>query len=248
MAITITINGTEAACEPGEYILAVAIRNGVEVPALCRHEGLPEQGCCRLCLVEAETGGKKELVAACLYPAADGCRIVTESDAIDRHRRMILSLLRAQAPESAEIAGLCEKYGAREVGRFVKGSGEKCVLCGLCVKACESLGTGAITTAHRGINKAVATPYGEPSVVCVGCASCAAVCPTGAIGVSESGGERMIWNKAFPLKYCRQCGEVIGTYMELWRAAKRIGAETPEICGTCRKKEITGNMAAAYGK
>ncbi|MCL1920273.1 MAG: 4Fe-4S dicluster domain-containing protein [Kiritimatiellaeota bacterium] len=54
-------------------------------------------------------------------------------------------------------------------------------MCGLCARACESLGTGAIAAVGRGMDKGVSTPYSEPSAVCVGCGGCAAACPTGAM-------------------------------------------------------------------
>jgi len=161
---------------------------------------------------------------------------------------MVLCLLRALAPESVEVARLCKEYGAPDHERLVKEPEGKCILCGLCARACESLGTGAIATVHRGIRKAVATPYGEPSLVCVGCASCAAVCPTGAITVTDGEKERTIWNKTFPLKTCKKCGATMGTYMEHWRAAKKAGADVPELCDTCKKKAITDVMAQAYGR
>jgi len=160
---------------------------------------------------------------------------------------MILSLLRCEAPESSEVASLCEKYGAPDYTRFTAKPGEKCILCGLCVQACESLGTGAISTAGRGIEKTVTTPYDEPSMVCVGCTSCAKVCPTGAIAVEESDGKRSIWGKEQVIKKCKRCGRPIGTFAEIWRMVKKSGGEAPDLCEECRKKSITDVMAAAYG-
>ena len=245
--MTIIIDDKPCVCTPGEYLLDVASRNGIVIPSLCHHGGLPGQGCCRVCIVEVETGGRRSIVTACIYPIERECAVFTNSETITRQRGVILSLLRALAPESEDVARLCAEYGAPEIGRFAKKDDGKCILCGLCVKACESLGTGAIATSHRGVDKTVTTPYDEPSLACVGCASCAKVCPTGAITVTESENERKIWGKALPLKRCKNCGIVMGTYMEHWRASEAAGAGIPDLCDACRKRSIADVLAATYG-
>jgi len=245
--MTITIDDKPCVCEPGEFLLDIAARNGITIPALCHHDGLPGQGCCRVCIVEVETGGWRNIVTACVYPVERECAVFTNSDNVSRQRGMVLCLLRSLAPESGEVKRLCEEYGAPEFDRFLRNEGGKCILCGLCVKACQSLGTGAIGTAYRGALKAVATPFEEPSIVCVGCASCAKVCPTGAIEVTESLDTRTIWKKELPLKRCSKCGIILGTYMELWRAATKTGAEPADLCDTCKKKALADVMAATYG-
>ena len=246
----VTINGKTVECEPGEYLLGVAERNGIHIPSLCNHEGLGGQGCCRICIVEVEAaGGHRDIVAACVYPIERDCAIFTDSDRIRRHRRMVLALLRARAAESDEIADLCDKYSVQEYGRFTALSGsEKCILCGLCVKACDSLGTGAISTVSRGVDKKVSTPYDEPALVCVGCGSCASVCPTNAITMTEDETTRTIWNKEFDLAKCKRCGAVIGTAFEHYRAANRIDAKPTELCTVCRKKAPADIMATTFAR
>ena len=245
--MTITIDGKQCVCEPGEYILDIAARNGIEIPTLCNHGGLTGQGCCRVCIVEVDVGGKRSIVTACIYPVEQECAVFTDNENVARQRGMVLSLLQALAPESSEVSQLCEVYGAPEHERFTVQDGNKCILCGLCVKACQSLGTGAISTIMRGIEKVVSTPYNEPSAVCVGCASCAAVCTTRAIEVEEKEQERTIWNKSFPIKMCENCGCPMGTYAELRRCAEKIGAEFPKLCDSCKKKSIADVLVGVYG-
>jgi len=245
--MTVTIDGKPCAFELGEYLLDIASRNGITIPALCHHGGLPGQGCCRVCIVEVEQGGWKNIVTACVYPVERECAVFTGSERVVRQRGMVLSLLRSLAPESGEVARLCEVYDAPEHERFAKKPGEKCILCGLCAKACQSLGTGAIGTVNRGVEKTVATPYDEPSIVCVGCKSCAEVCPTGAIEAREEGINRTIWGKTFPLRKCAGCGALIGTLAELKRAAKQAGTEIPTLCNRCKQKSMSNVMAETYG-
>ncbi len=245
--MTITINGIPCACEKGEFLLQVARRNGIDIPTLCHHDAIEGQGCCRLCIVEVVERGRGKIVVSCVYPVEHECQVYTDSEKVRRQRGMILRLLEKRAPERPEIRALCEKYGAPEIDRFVKVDGGKCVLCGLCVKACGELSVGAISTVNRGITKEIATPYHEPSGVCVGCGSCASVCPTGAIDIEETEDTRTIWGKTFKLVRCARCGRVIGTPEEIAYAAEKAGQEPDQLCGDCRRAVMADVLAQTYG-
>lgn len=246
--MTVTINGKPCVCEKGEFLLQVARRNGIEIPTLCHHEAIAGQGCCRLCIVEVVERGRGRIVVSCVFPVERECEVFTDSEKVRRERGMILRLLEKRAPESPEIRALCEKYAAPEIERFVRADGEKCVLCGLCAKACGELSVGAISTVNRGVTKEIATPYHEPSSVCVGCGSCASVCPTGAIEVVETTDTRTIWGKSFRLVHCARCGQVIGTQEELDYAAKRSGQEPDTLCRTCRQERMAEVFSRTYGE
>lgn len=242
----IKIDGKECQCEKGEYILTVARRNGIEIPTLCHHDAIAGQASCRLCIVEVTEKGRKKIVVSCVYPINGEIEVETNSDKVKRERGMILSLLQKRAPESEEIKALCEKYDAPVIERFVAIDNEKCVMCGLCAKACAELSVGAISTVNRGVTKEVSTPYHEPSSICVGCGSCARICPTGAITLEETDTTRTIWDKKFELVKCSECGEVIGTKEEIAEAAKRTGLEPDTLCIDCRKKAAADVLADTF--
>lgn len=246
--MVITIDGKECQCEKGEFLLQVARRSGFEIPTLCHHDGLPGQGSCRLCIVEVEERGRKKIVVSCVYPVAGECAVYTNSENVRRQRGMILALLQKRAPDSPEIAALCEKYGAPALERVRPVPEGKCVLCGLCVKACAELGAGAIATVSRGVTKEVAPPYHEPPADCIGCASCARICPTGAIPVAETEKARMIWNGEFPLAFCERCGAPLGTLREVAHAASRAGEDPATLCDRCRRVRMADELAHAYGR
>jgi NADH dehydrogenase/NADH:ubiquinone oxidoreductase subunit G len=275
MKLKVTINGKVYEAEKGEYILDVCRRNRILVPTLCHHESLSGLGACRVCVVEVNEGGVRPLdpsgrkvVVSCVYPLGRDCEVFTESDKIKGIRKTILSMLITRAPKGDRLASLCQIYGVAENDRFTPpkaaGTSEEkrlaaaCVLCGLCAQACASLGTGAISTVGRGVTKKVSTPYGEPSADCIGCGSCALVCPTKAIECAEDKGTRSIWGRKSKLLRCASCGAAFATEEEYafaalrWRALKKAGGQTAPgndvLCETCRRKKSADVFAAAFGE
>lgn len=245
--MTITINGKPCACEKGEFLLQVARRNGFYIPTLCHHEALPGQGCCRVCIVEVDEGRGPKIVVSCVYPVERECTVETDSGKVRRQRGMILAMLQKRAPDSSLIAGMCQAYGAPALPRLTQAETGKCILCGLCTRACTELSVGAISTVNRGVTKEIATPYHAPSAVCVGCGSCAHVCPTDAIELTETADTRTIWGKTFRLVRCGCCGKVIGTEEELALAASRSGGQPETLCEDCRKAALAQVLAQTYG-
>lgn len=265
MALKITINGKLYEAEKDEFILDVCRRNRILVPTLCHHEGIPGLGSCRLCVVEVNEGSANKVVVSCVYPLSRDCEIFTESERIKNIRRTILSMLKSKAPAGDRLASLCSMYGVKEDKRYTKPKAadggtenpakkrlaEACILCGLCAEACAQMGTGAISTTGRGTGKKVSTPFDEPSADCIGCKSCAEICPTKAIECGESGTERSIWGRTFTLLACAQCGAAFATREEYDYALKKsavTGEKTaPQLCEACRKKKSADTFAATYG-
>ena len=238
--MNLTIDGRPFEAKPGQTILEVAEQNGIKIPTLCHHEALPAQACCRLCLVEVGEAGGTSVVVSCTYPAKDGIQVATRSDRIVSLRRTVLALLKEQAPRAqGALAEYCDEYGVSDHGlSFNIDPMNKCILCGLCSKACEELGNSAIQTTMRGIDKVVAPPFNEPPQTCIGCASCARVCPTGAIECAEDADTRTIWKKTFTLLRCAKCGKPYATAEELeWLKARLVDADLNlEYCPGCRPR------------
>lgn len=243
----ITIDGLKCAAQKGEYVLQIARRNNIHIPTLCHSESLPGQANCRLCIVEVIERGRSKVVTSCIFPVNEGMEIQTNSEKIIKMRKTIIMLLSARVPESEEIKKLCKEYDVLDSSRFIKEPDEKCILCGLCVRACEEVGTGAISTINRGITKRVSTPYDEPSKVCIGCGACAYVCPTSAIKIEESNGKRKIWNKEFNLIKCSKCGRYFTSQEQAEYINKKLERENDtDLCENCKRKLYTEKFKDIY--
>lgn len=230
--IEISIDGKTVQVAKGTTILHAAKLCGVEIPTLCSHEGLTPDGNCRLCSVEIDDRGWKKIVAACMFPITKAISVDTKSERVMRARRTVLQLLLNRNPKAPIIQKLCAEYGVKREERLAHDA-DLCIRCGRCVRACEINGTCAINLVGRGFERHVAPPYELQAEDCIGCLSCASVCPTGKITFEESPGKRKIWKREFEVLRCKRCGEYFATKEMLdWAGTPE---DDRELCDRCRK-------------
>lgn len=240
------IDGKPCEAEYGEYILDVAKRNGIHIPTLCHSDALSGIGSCRLCIVEVVEGSRRRVVTSCLYPVTREIEVFTSTEKIKKMRKTIIMLLSSRAPQNDYIKRMREEYGVRPTSRFKGDNNEQCILCGLCVKACEAIGTNAIAAVNRGITKKISTPYDEASEDCIGCGACAQVCPTGAIGMYQEEGKRTIWGRTFELLKCEQCGKYYATREQLKHSIDKLDGKKEMLCDRCKKKAVAASFKTIY--
>ncbi len=174
---TMQIDGREVQAAAGETVLEAARNAGIEIPTLCHHEKLEPHGGCRLCIVELDFGEWTQLVVSCVYEAKPDLKVATRSDKIDRHRKTILELLLAHAPDSEPLKEMAKEYGANQ-SRFEQ-EPSFCIHCGLCVRYCaEVKGANAVGFIDRGTRKEIAFLPEIAKVECESCKECFPLCPT----------------------------------------------------------------------
>ena len=238
--VTLEIDGIAISVTAGTSLLRAAAEAGVMIPKLCATDILKPFGSCRLCLVEIE--GRKGYPSSCTTLAEAGMKVRTQSPQLARLRRNVMELyisdhpldcLTCSANGNCELQTMAGVVGLREV-RY--GAGEnhftdvvrdesnpyfsydpgKCIVCNLCVRACEEQqGTFALTIAGRGFGSRVMAGQGESFLEsdCVSCGACVQACPTATLmekTVVETGqAERSVTTT------CAYCGVGCGLRAEM---------------------------------
>ena len=209
--IHLTIDDRPIEVPEGRSLLEACRENGISIPTLCYHPALEPYGACRLCVVElSQSGRKPRLVASCVYPCEEGAVVKTNSEMVQRSRRITAELILAGSYDTPEVLALGRELGVTEI-RFKLPEENACVLCGLCVRACnEIVGVSAISVIQRGISKKVATPFQVKSSRCIGCGTCVLICPTGAFKFESVTGFQYVSpsQSSYRLGYYRLGGEL----------------------------------------
>lgn len=109
--MNLTIDDRPVTGKSGQTILDVAVAHGINVPHLCTHSHLKPYGACRMCLVEVD--GMRGYPPSCTTPATDGMVVRTNSEALEKLRRNVLSLTMLEHPNACLACGkrdLCMDY------------------------------------------------------------------------------------------------------------------------------------------
>ncbi len=202
----ITLNGTVASFSPGETILEVATRSGIEIPTLCHDPRLAPVGACRTCLVEID--GWRRLAPSCLTAAANGMVVASTGERIARHQRTLLSLyltdnvardVTHDTADPSQLHAMAISVGAatdwphmmpvrseraNDRNPYIEFRADRCILCSRCTRYCEEVeAVSAIALTGRGSQTTISTSD-ERSLLdstCEMCGGCIDVCPTGAM-------------------------------------------------------------------
>ncbi|MFG5124708.1 NADH-quinone oxidoreductase subunit G [Campylobacter lari] len=167
----VIINGIECEANEGEYILNVARKNDIFIPAICYLNGCSPTLACRMCMVEAD--GKK--VYSCNTKVKDGMVVESDLPNLWDERNAIMQAYCINHPLQC---GVCDKSGECELQNFThkarvnvqnywikdthkehKKWGEinydpaLCIVCERCITICkDKIGESALKTTPRGAN------------------------------------------------------------------------------------------------
>ncbi len=234
--VKLTIDDKVVEADKGWTIIDAANQAGIYIPTICYHESLSHIGSCRVCAVEIITDGKSELTTACTYLVEAGLKVRTSSEKVMKARRLTVELLLAQRPHSAKIQELARKLSIEEPNFTLQE--KECILCDLCVRVCrEIVEAEAIDFITQGKDRNVdgATVVHSPKK-CIGCASCAYICPTEAITTEDIGDIRTINTPSgilkFKLEKCKICGKYWSPKKQLGYIIRKWNLE-PEIFNVC---------------
>ncbi|MFO8012370.1 MAG: 2Fe-2S iron-sulfur cluster-binding protein [Phycisphaerae bacterium] len=252
--VTTIIDGQELEVERDTWALDACRRLGKEIPTLCHHPALEPYGACRLCVVEVRKGNREPwLATSCDLPIREGLDIRTDTEAVHKARRTAMELLLAEAPDAPALRDMAERLGVRESRFAPRQPDNRCILCGLCVRACRDLiGVSAIGFSGRGPDRRIGSPFDVQTDACIGCLACVAVCPTDAIRVTDRDGVRVMetFHTELAMVPCESCGRpaMPGKMLDYLRERLPEGVPCPALCPSCRQEstaQAVGMGAAA---
>src|SRR5262245_42616587 len=156
--IELTIDGRSVSVLAGTSVWDAARQVGIEIPALCHSPRLRPVGVCRMCVVDV---GGRVLAASCVRPVEAGMKVVTNSERVEKQRRILTELRLAEhsspcakerSTADCELEALGRRYGLRSTpatnhGRRTTDTSSKviavdhqaCILCDRCIRACDEV-------------------------------------------------------------------------------------------------------------
>ncbi len=149
--LNIILNGKNIKGKPGETILELAKRNGIDIPTLCNDPRLKPFSSCFVCVVEVE--GMRGMQPSCSTKIQEGMKIETENEKVKKARKTALDLLvsnhyadceapcKQTCPAGVDVQGyisLIEKGLYSEAIGLIKETNPLPAICGrVCVRPCE---------------------------------------------------------------------------------------------------------------
>jgi formate dehydrogenase major subunit len=204
LMIRLKVDGNILEAIPGEPLLELLNRSGVEIPQVCYHPQLGPIQTCDTCMVESNG----HLVRACTIRVEADMNVATSSARASQAQREAFDRILAEhmlyctvcdnnngncavhnttkllAIEHQRIPFKPKPYQVDSTNPFYRYDPSQCILCGRCVEACQNVQVNETLT----INWEDPSPrvlwdggrsIGESS--CVSCGHCVTVCPCNAL-------------------------------------------------------------------
>jgi formate dehydrogenase major subunit len=203
--VEFTLDGKTVRAFADQNLIDIAKQNGIEIPHLCYKPGYRPDGNCRACVVEIK--GERVLAPSCCRSPKNGMEVTTDSGRVKHSQKMVLELLKADAPPvdykpgGNELLKWSDKLGVN-TSRFaprlqpnpdlshpaMSVNLDACIQCTRCVRACrEEQVNDVIGYANRGHHSKIVFDFDDPmgESTCVACGECVQACPTGALAPAK---------------------------------------------------------------
>ncbi len=207
--VKIIIDGKKISVRKNQTVLSAAKENDINIPHLCFHPALRPSGSCKLCGVElVSSTGKQVVMLSCILKVKENLEIKTDSDLVQANRETAFNKLLQMAPESSRIRDLAKVFNVP-----VTPPPNGCIRCRLCIRVCsEIVKAGALKMVKTKTGNRVMPELGR----CIGCGTCANLCPTNIIKVTDQDSVRTISIKGetigqLALERCEGCGKLYTT-------------------------------------
>jgi NADH-quinone oxidoreductase subunit G len=253
------INGQEYTLPEGEKLNAIqaAQRFGVDIPYYCWHPALSVVANCRMCEIEVGSKDPKsgevkmipKMVPGCQTPARDMTVIVTNSQKVHEHQRMIMEYLLINHPLDCPVcdqAGECGlqdfsyEHGQathrfveernvnprKEVSNLIQLNQDRCIMCTRCVRFAREISqTGELMVTRRGDHAEIDIFPGHPIDNALA-GNVVDLCPVGALLDKDFLHRQRAWFLSKHNAVCTRCASGCNISSEenrgeLWRFKPR---------------------------
>jgi len=228
------IDGRETEFAPGENLVEVAKRAGINIPVFCYHPGLSVVAQCRMCAVEIEKMPK--LQTACSTAATEGMVVKTQSDRAVKNQKSIMEFLLINHPLDCPIcdkAGECDlqdqsyDYGSPysrmteerrayidlDMGPVIVKNMNRCIHCTRCIRFGEQVaGIHEMVALRRGNDTEITTVNGKP-LQTEYAGNYSDICPTGSLTLKDFRFKKRVWLLKRTPTVCEGCAR--GCAMEV---------------------------------
>ncbi|MGK5083581.1 2Fe-2S iron-sulfur cluster-binding protein [Bdellovibrionota bacterium FG-1] len=235
------IDGREVEFTPGQNLIEVAKKAGIEIPYFCYHPGLTVVAQCRMCAVEIDKMPK--LQTACSTPAAEGMVVHTQSARAKQNQKAVMEFLLINHPLDCPIcdkSGECDlqdqsygygdansryteerrTYVDLDMGPVIKKNMNRCIHCTRCIRfGAEIAGIREMVAVRRGNNTEITT-VDERELETQYAGNYADICPTGSLTLKDFRFKKRSWFLKKTPTICEGCSR--GCSMETQQEGNRI--------------------------